>query len=271
MPTVARSYMVEARKQGVSVVLENGEFILADTRDPSNKANRGKDFDVTMAGLLATRAPDKVVVGDGMEVTDTGLKRSKKEKAATGDKAEDGKPAKKAAKKPKAVKRGKGKPPSSFAEKKRREQAARDAEENGEDGEDGDEGEEDGGEKEESSIVRGRYKKEYGKPAHCGDEMALAFAGFVQDEEGGLDLGKLAQVAGANGVDLKRWSHLNNGQKRMNLGNVLRGLIRKGTDVKVGSKTFKGEKVEPKAKPAKKKAQTLKDVAARKVARGAKK
>lgn len=42
-----------------------------------------------------------------------------------------------------------------------------------------------------------------------------------------------------NGVDSGRWMHLNHGMRRMNLGNVLRGLLKKGQKVTVRGKAIK--------------------------------
>lgn len=43
-----------------------------------------------------------------------------------------------------------------------------------------------------------------------------------------------------NGIDPDRWSHLNFGMQRMNLGNVLRGMIKKGKSVEIGGKPMNG-------------------------------
>ncbi len=80
-----------------------------------------------------------------------------------------------------------------------------------------------------------------------------------------VDGGTLNQVIAANGLKLKKGS--NDGLIRMAVGNMLRGLVRNGTPVKVGSVTVKTlkqvvalPKVEAKAakpkKVAKKKAKT---------------
>lgn len=44
----------------------------------------------------------------------------------------------------------------------------------------------------------------------------------------------LIAIATANSLDYGRWAHLNFGQRRMNLGNVLRGMIRRGESVVIG-------------------------------------
>jgi colicin import membrane protein len=52
------------------------------------------------------------------------------------------------------------------------------------------------------------------KSISCGDQVAQAL--------NGLDVAQLGQVAKAAGLDFKKWSHLNPGMQRMNLGNSLR-------------------------------------------------
>jgi hypothetical protein len=37
-----------------------------------------------------------------------------------------------------------------------------------------------------------------------------------------------------NGLDLAKWAHLNPGQQRMNLGNVLRARLRRDEPVQIG-------------------------------------
>ena len=42
-----------------------------------------------------------------------------------------------------------------------------------------------------------------------------------------------------NGVDSGRWMHLNHGMRRMNVGNVLRGRLKRGEKVTVRNKAIK--------------------------------
>lgn len=42
-----------------------------------------------------------------------------------------------------------------------------------------------------------------------------------------------------NGVDSGRWMHLNHGMRRMNLGNVLRGMLKRGEKVTIRGKNIK--------------------------------
>ena len=95
------------------------------------------------------------------------------------------------------------------------------------------------------------YRKKYGKDRHCGDPIATALKAFCSDDKGRLDTKKLMEVAKANDIDMSKYKHLNSGMQRMSLANRLRGLIAKGTDVKIGSSTIKGlpqTKTKPKAK-----------------------
>ena len=43
----------------------------------------------------------------------------------------------------------------------------------------------------------------------------------------------------SDGVAMASWAHLNAGQRRMLLGNVLRGRIRRGGTVHIGEQEFK--------------------------------
>lgn len=93
------------------------------------------------------------------------------------------------------------------------------------------------------NIVPKKYRDRYGAAQHNGDEMALSLKDFVTVEDPetkkkGCSPVALQEVADANGVDLGRWDHLNIGQRRMNLGNVLRGMLNRGERVQVGSRVW---------------------------------
>lgn len=127
---------------------------------------------------------------------------------------------------------------------------------------DGDEGDDEGEEAEgKGSVVKAKYKKKY-HPTHDtnGDEFTEAFRTATledpDDAKSSIDVNKLAHVARENGLSIKQWLHLkrkdgglNVGMIRMNLGNVLRGRYRNGTDVVIGEQTLKG--LPQKEKPAK--------------------
>ncbi|KKN34838.1 hypothetical protein LCGC14_0789790 [marine sediment metagenome] len=88
------------------------------------------------------------------------------------------------------------------------------------------------------------YREQYRKfNDSCGDDLAemLRSETTKQNKDGDdvLDLKALWRVAKDNGVDYKKYGHLNPGHQRMVISNVLRGMLNKGTDVKVGNKTVK--------------------------------
>lgn len=119
------------------------------------------------------------------------------------------------------------------------------------------EGEQDEEDELPSSIVPPKYKAKYAKHHDsCGDELAEYLRGYLTSTDHvavdtpkgpktktvhSLNIAAWHSVAVTNNVDSAKWTHLNNGQKRMNLGNCLRCKIRHGVDVIVGSKTFKGD------------------------------
>jgi len=103
-----------------------------------------------------------------------------------------------------------------------------------------DEDAEDEDEKVSGSVVKGKYKEAY-EPfdATCGDEYAEVFSAKCRDADGNLDHAALIAVGAENGVDvLGRWGNLNNGMQRMNLSNVLRGMVRGGTRISIGGVVF---------------------------------
>ncbi len=78
-------------------------------------------------------------------------------------------------------------------------------------------------------VVPAEFRKEYAAHGgNNGDDIAAL-----------LKEANLAEVAKANGIDLNRWAGRNNGMVRMNLGNVLRGMIRRGEKVIINGKTVK--------------------------------
>ena len=90
------------------------------------------------------------------------------------------------------------------------------------------------------SVVPDSYKIRYGSDQNCGDDIADLLKG--EDVHG---------VAAANGIDAEaKWgegrritgkSPLNPGMVRMNLGNVLRGRVKRGEYVVVGSTEYNTE------------------------------
>lgn len=100
------------------------------------------------------------------------------------------------------------------------------------------------------SIVPMKFKARYAKHGGtCGDDMATelkaATTTLNADKRESLDVDALWAIAAANGVDVERYLNLNNGQKRMNVGNKLRGLLKAGTNVTIGTRTFDAAEFEP--------------------------
>jgi len=93
------------------------------------------------------------------------------------------------------------------------------------------------------SIVPVTFKKAYA--AHndtCGRPLNLTLKEYTTtknaDGRDALDIEKLRQVAADNGIDYTIYEHLNNGQKRMNVGNKLAGLVKQGKTVIIGKRKF---------------------------------
>lgn len=90
------------------------------------------------------------------------------------------------------------------------------------------------------NIVPAKYKARYAEHGgSSGDEIANLLGTECQGEKGKIDTAKLVAVGAANGIDVNtRWGHLNVGQQRMNLGNVLRGRRKRGEKVVIGKTVF---------------------------------
>lgn len=123
------------------------------------------------------------------------------------------------------------------------------------------------GEDEEApgSIVPEKYRIKYGVTQRCGDDVAETLSGYVtlpragkKDIDGGLDRDRLREVANANGLGKKLDDYeareLNGGLLRMNISNILRGMVRRGEKVVIGKKTWPAREVEktPRKRTAKK-------------------
>lgn len=100
---------------------------------------------------------------------------------------------------------------------------------------------------ESGNVVPMHHKERYGAAQSCGDDVASALADHVRvphpenPKKTVIDASLLAQVASANGLDLARWDHLNIGMQRMNLGNALRGMVKRGERVEVGTSVWNAE------------------------------
>ena len=85
-----------------------------------------------------------------------------------------------------------------------------------------------------------QFMDKYGRSGTCSDDLATALSYFLMDSvTGKTNPEKVATVAKDNGVAMASWAHLNAGQRRMLLGNVLRGRIRRGGTVHIGEQEFK--------------------------------
>ena len=95
-------------------------------------------------------------------------------------------------------------------------------------------------EKTGNDAIGAKYKEKYGKDKHCGDDVAILMKAFCLGEKNKIDPAKLAKVAKDNGLDIKKWAHLNIGMQRMTVGNILRGKHNKGEDVTIGDDVVEG-------------------------------
>lgn len=91
--------------------------------------------------------------------------------------------------------------------------------------------------------VMSGYREKYRQfDDSCGDEVAELLRAHTgktnKDGKSVLDVKALQTVAKTNGIDLKKYAHLNPGHQRMCIGNVLRGMITRGETVKIGSHTL---------------------------------
>lgn len=87
------------------------------------------------------------------------------------------------------------------------------------------------------SIIPDSYRHQYGVDQNCGDDIAVRLKDATTDGKGNALMDAVAEVAAKNGLSDRYdgWvaKGLNNGQLRMNLGNMLRGKARKGEEVTI--------------------------------------
>lgn len=96
------------------------------------------------------------------------------------------------------------------------------------------------------SVVPDRYRHNYGCDQNNGDDVALTLKNHCGGGmDGTLDLTRLQGVVDANGIrdrfDVWMAKELNNGMLRMNTGNVLRGKVKRGEVVRIGTQTWNAE------------------------------
>ena len=84
------------------------------------------------------------------------------------------------------------------------------------------------------SVIDPKIKKAYGKSQSCNDDIAKKLKVHFSNAEDDNDRNRLfAMLCDENGIDGTRWGHLNFGMQRMNLGNVLRGMEKRGEQVNI--------------------------------------
>lgn len=115
------------------------------------------------------------------------------------------------------------------------------------------EGEEEGEEedKPESKIFGAKYRIKYGRPQHCGDDIAEAMNDVTCDEIKGrrvLLMDELEKVCEANDLDFKAMCESNKGGRLPNNGliatrvrNILRNRVEMGEYVIIGKEEFNKE------------------------------
>jgi hypothetical protein len=115
------------------------------------------------------------------------------------------------------------------------------------------------------SIVPAKYRLKYGVTQRCGDDVAETLSGYVtlpragkKDIDGGLDRDRLREVAKANGLEARLDDYeareLNGGLLRMNISNILRGMVRRGERVVIGKRVWETREVAKKPRQRSKKA-----------------
>lgn len=120
---------------------------------------------------------------------------------------------------------------------------------------DSEDGDGDGEAKESGNVVPVKYRQKYGTAQNCGDELAGVLSAFVMVEDPEnpkrqvCSKSQLEAVADANGLADKMREYEDSGKNlgmiRMNIGNILRGRIRRGQYVKIGGNVWEA-KEEPK-------------------------
>lgn len=90
-----------------------------------------------------------------------------------------------------------------------------------------------------ASVVRAFYKTKYkAQGGNNTDAIAKALTNlWLASPDAQLEAYR--DACSENGIDPARWMHLNSGMRRMNLANVLRGMVRNETPVTIGGKTFR--------------------------------
>ena len=76
-------------------------------------------------------------------------------------------------------------------------------------------------------VMTDRFARKYGRSGSCGDSLSEAITEFLTNPvTGRMDSDKFEDILRDNVIN-RKWDSLNNGQRRMMLGNVLRGMLRR--------------------------------------------
>ena len=132
--------------------------------------------------------------------------------------------------------------------------------------------------REPGSIIPEKYREIYGASQRCGDDISEVLTAYVttgrtnrKDPEAGLDRVKLYEVCELNSIGhrLATWEEagLNGGLLRMNASNVLRGMVRRGERVVIGTEVWAADPSKMEARLARRKEARLEAKAMRKAAR----
>lgn len=82
------------------------------------------------------------------------------------------------------------------------------------------------------------YSKNPGGPG-CNDDLDLTLRDATQTDKGTMDADLLREIGVASGLYSMEWERLNNGFRRMNLANKMRGFLRNNPNsmITIGDKT----------------------------------
>jgi len=75
-----------------------------------------------------------------------------------------------------------------------------------------------------ASVVKAKYRTQYGENGTCGDALAKQLSAHVANKDGKVDLSKLRALAERNNVWNDKYSKLNAGMQRMTVRNRLAAL-----------------------------------------------
>ena len=98
------------------------------------------------------------------------------------------------------------------------------------------------------SVVKQIYRDEYkarGDATCCGDDLSQILKSATTDDAGKLSKQLLYAIGKQNSIDVsERFGHLNPGQQRMCMSNMLRSALRKGLAIRIGEVTYAAEDLE---------------------------